>query len=106
VEERRHGYSLAKQIASYSITAAVPLELPLKSFADLIVVGHRERSLAALPRPLGINDLPAKALELIAGIGRKSASELVLRRPFTGKEEVRRIAPAIPEALLDDMAFD
>ncbi len=106
VEERRHGYSLAKQIASYSITAAVPLELPLKSFADLIVVGHRERSVAALPRPLGINDLPAKALELIAGVGRKSASELVLRRPFTGKEEVRRIAPAIPEALLDDMAFD
>jgi len=105
VEERRHDWSLAKQIASYSITATIPLPLPLKSFADVMVVGHRERSVAALPWPLRVNELPAKALEIIAGVGKKSASELVLRRPFAGKEDVRRVAPAIPEAVLEGMTF-
>lgn len=105
VEERRHDYSLAKQIASYSITATIPVALAVKSFVDVMVVGHRERSVAALPFPIRINDLPPKALELIAGVGRKSASELVLRRPFAGKDEVQRAAPAIPEAVLEGMAF-
>ncbi len=106
VEERRHEYSLAKQIASYSITATIPVALPLKSLVDVIVVGHRERSVAALPFPLRINDLPSKALELISGVGRKSASELVLRRPFAGAEEVHEAAPAIPGAVLNGMTFD
>lgn len=105
VEERRHDWSLAKQIASYSITATIPAPLPLKSFVDVMVVGHRERSVAALPCPLRVNELPAKALEIIAGVGKRSASELVLRRPFAGKDDVRRAAPAIPEAVLDGMAF-
>jgi len=70
-----------------------------------MVVGHRERSVAALPCPLRVNELPAKALEIIAGVGKRSASELVLRRPFAGKDDVRRAAPAIPEAVLDGMAF-
>ncbi|HSV95835.1 MAG TPA: radical SAM protein [Spirochaetota bacterium] len=106
VEERRHAYSLAKQIASYSITATIPVALPLKSFVDVMVVGHRERSVAALPFPLGINSLPAKALELISGVGKKSASELILRRPFAGPGDVRAAAPSIPDALIEGMVFD
>ncbi len=106
VEERRYEYSLAKQIASYSITATIPVALPLKSFVDVMVVGHRERSVTALPLPLGINALPAKALELISGVGKKSARELVLRRPFAGPGEVRAAAPSIPDAVIEGMVFD
>ena len=47
----RDGYSLGKQVASYSITVKVPGETG-KVFSDVIVTGHRERSLAGLTLPV------------------------------------------------------
>jgi len=82
VLETRAGYSYGKQIASYSITAKFPVELERGAFYDALVIGHRERSLLALPVPVDINTLPRKAIELIPGIGKKRASEIVMKRPF------------------------
>lgn len=83
-------YSYAKQIASYSITVKVPLKLELRSFHDLLVVGHRERSIIGLTMPLRINSMPQKALEMIPGISKKRSSDIVLKRPFSGTEEMNR----------------
>ena len=80
--EHHDGYSLAKQIASYSITVKYPVELPLDTFQDAVVTGHRERSLIALPSPIAVNSLHQKALELIPGISKKGASDIIIHRPF------------------------
>ncbi len=76
------GYSYGKEIASYSITVKFPVDLKIKKFYHSIVMGHRERSLSALPCPVNINELPQKAVELIPGISKKLASDIILQRPF------------------------
>ena len=79
VLETQAGYSYGKQIASYAITLKFPVELPLMSFHDAVILSHRERSLIALPYPININTLSQKALELIPGIGKKGASEIIMQ---------------------------
>ncbi len=98
VLETQSGYSYLKQIASYSITLKTPIVLPVMSFHDSVIISHRERSLIALPFPININTLSQKALELIPGIGKKGASEIILKRPFNNIEETR--------ALLHNVSID
>ena len=104
-----HGeYSYGKQIASYSIAMKYPMKLKLHEFHDSMVIGHRERSLMALPLPLDMNTLPGKALELIRGIGKKGASAVILQRPFRGTEEmaaaVKKCCPGVADTILKGMA--
>lgn len=104
-EERQFEYSLARQIASYAITARIPAPLPLGQFIDAVVVGHRERSVLALPHPVDINALPQKALEFLPGVGRRLSGRLILERPFGDADSVRSVAPSLPEELLRAMRF-
>ncbi len=99
-----HGYSYAKEIRSYAITAKIPVSLPLFSFVDCIVVGHQERSLLCLPYPIRINTLPQKALEGIPGIGKKGASAIIVHRPFAGMDDVRPYLEHIPENIVQAIA--
>ncbi len=83
-----HGdISYGKQIASYSIAVKHPVRLEMNTFYDSIVIGHRERSLIALPLPIDINSLPSAAIGMIPGIGKKHASEIIINRPFKNREE-------------------
>lgn len=105
VEERQFEYSLARQIASYAITARIPAPLPPGQFVDAVVIGHRERSVLALPFPIDINALPQKALELLPGVGKRLSGRMVLERPFSDADSIRRIAPSLPGELLDAVRF-
>jgi radical SAM superfamily enzyme with C-terminal helix-hairpin-helix motif len=105
IQERRFDYSYGKQIASYSITAKIPIPLRMNSFIDAIVINHRERSIIALPYPICINTLPPRAIEGIQGIGKKGASRIILSRPFTGKGDIIKISPNIDKRVLDGIAL-
>lgn len=98
------GYSYAKEIRSYAITAKIPLQLTLHSFADCIVVGHQERSLLCLPYPITINTLPQKALESIPGIGKKGASTLIMKRPFLNMDELTPYLEFVPNTIVQAIA--
>lgn len=93
--ETRAGYSYGKQIASYSITAKFPYPLPGMSFHDAVVIGHRERSVIAFALPVDINALPQKALEIIPGIGKKRASDIILKRPFGSIDEAGELLAGV-----------
>jgi len=80
--DSRDGYSLGKQISSYSITIKVPEVFENRSFKDVLVTGHRERSLSSLPLPFTINSASAKAFEMIPGVSKDKSSDLILKRPF------------------------
>ncbi len=103
VLETQAGYSYAKQIASYSITLKIPMELPLMSFHDAVIISHRERSLVALPFPITINTLPQKALELIPGIGKKGATDIILRRPFASFEQAFTYLTNVSDSITKSM---
>jgi radical SAM superfamily enzyme with C-terminal helix-hairpin-helix motif len=105
IQERRFDYSYAKQIASYSITAKIPIPLMMNSFIDAIVIDHRERSITALPYPIRINAIPQRAIESIKGIGRKSASQIILARPFKEKGDIAKISPHLDKWIFDGIAL-
>ncbi len=100
VLEHTHGYSYAKEIRSYAITAKIPVELSRFSFVNCIVVGHQERSLLCLPYPIAINTLPHKALEAIPGIGKKKASHIIIKRPFSSIDEAKPHLEFVPDAIV------
>ena len=105
----REGYSFAKQIASYSITVKIPGELELKSFNDILVTGHRERSLAGIGLPFEINRISMKSLEAIPGISRDRASQIIISRPFADINEVmehfREVPADFRETLFRHISF-
>ncbi|HEY1407086.1 MAG TPA: hypothetical protein VF857_10795, partial [Spirochaetota bacterium] len=106
VADTRFEFSLARPIQSYAITVKIPTKLPIGSFVDCIVASHRERSIIALPVPIAINHINAKALEYIPGIGKRTASDIILKRPFTEIESVLKITPSINRAVADQIIFD
>lgn len=89
--DRKGGFSYGKQIASYSITVKFPMELDDKKFYDGMIIDHNERSLTAIPYPADFITLPRKALELIPGISKKAASDIILKRPSLTKMEISEI---------------
>lgn len=103
VLDRRDSYSFAKQIASYSITVKIPEELELKSFQDILVTGHRERSLSGIPLPFNINSASQKALESVPGINRNTASGIIIKRPFNNISEVSGYLNNVPQGLKEKL---
>ena len=95
------GYAYAKEIRSYAITAKIPLELTLYNSLHCIVVGHQERSLLCLPYPVNINTLPQKALATIPGIGKKTASAIIVQRPFNDFTQAMPYLVSVPGKLID-----
>ena len=98
--EHRSGYSLGKQVASYSITVKVPGALELNGFCDLVAVGHQERSLVGLEIPVRINTIGKNALEAIPGISKKRASDIVLARPFSDHTAALEALRGVDEGIL------
>ncbi len=90
IEERHHDHSLGRQLKSYAIAIRIPLPVKLKEFLSVIITGQRERSLTGLPHPIVINLLPKKALEIIPGISKTTASDIVLKRPFASYGQVEK----------------
>ncbi|HPR49893.1 MAG TPA: radical SAM protein [Spirochaetota bacterium] len=100
VLDRREGYSLGKQVASYSITVKIAGELAMKSFNEAVITGHQERSLTGLTLPVDVNGLSRAGLESIPGIGKKRAADIILARPFTGPEKARAALAGVDEGIL------
>jgi len=104
--DTREGYSLGKQIASYSITVKVHGMYENKSFLDVIIAGHRERSLLSLPVPFNINTASPRSFGMIPGISRDRAGDIILKRPYNSIEsfsdELKNVSPELKKILLDN----
>jgi radical SAM superfamily enzyme with C-terminal helix-hairpin-helix motif len=105
VVEHRFEFSLARPLQSYAITMKIPRPLDIGSFFDMAVIAHRERSIIALPVPIQINQLSGKALEYIPGIGKRTAGEIVLRRPLSSVGDLLVIAPSVSGEILKHLTF-
>lgn len=101
--DTRDGYTMGKQVASYSITVKTPGEFDIKSYKDVLITGHRERSLFSVALPFEVNTAPVKSFEMIPGISRDRASDLILKRPFADVEsftrELKNVQPEMVEVL-------
>jgi len=108
MELREGNLTFGRQIATYPLLAGVAADLPLRSFADVKVVGHGYRSITAIPYPLDVNGAPVKTLENLPGVGRSRATAIVRGRPYrTADQFVAAMDdPAVARSLLDYFVFN
>ncbi|TAJ43457.1 radical SAM protein [Methanofollis fontis] len=88
--------SFGRQMGSYPILVGLPLDIPVGTPLDAVVVGHGMRSVTALPVPVRINTLPVSALRQIPGVGKKVLPRLIARRPFRGVAEFQALVGETP----------
>lgn len=106
VSDTRFEYSLARPIQSYAITVKIPELLPVGSFTDAVVVSHRERSIIALTIPVHINRISAKTIEFIPGTGKRTAGDIIIRRPVSDIESLLSVSPSIDRKIIPYIDFE
>ncbi|MFA5221783.1 MAG: radical SAM protein, partial [Methanoregula sp.] len=84
--------SFGRQPGSYPILVGIPLNLPVRTVIDAVVVDWGMRSITALPVPVAINTLPASALRWLPGIGKKKVAAVIAKRPFKDIAAYRNVA--------------
>ncbi|WP_457680071.1 radical SAM protein [Thermovibrio sp.] len=97
-------HTLGRQIGSYPILVRIPVKLPLFKKVNALVVGHRERSVIGIPTPIEINTVDLKLLSHLPGISKKTATEIVLKRPFKDSLELLSLFPQI-EPFIKHVSF-
>jgi Uncharacterized Fe-S oxidoreductase len=108
MELRDGSLTFGRQIATYPLLIGVPADLPLRSTANVKVVGHGFRSITAVPYPLDVNTAPAKTLESLPCVGRSRAAAIVRGRPYRNGEELVGAMddPEVARGLLEFFSFD
>ena len=86
-------HTLGRQIGTYPVLVRIPERLKIFEMVNVVVVGHRERSVIGIPVPIRVNEISHKLLSYIPGVSKKLASEVILRRPFKSKEELLSLFP-------------
>lgn len=107
--DTRDGYSMGKQVSSYSITVKVPGIFENRSFKDVLVSGHRERSLSSIVLPLEVNNVTVKTFEMIPGISKDKSSSIILKRPFktidSFADELKNVSPDLRSVIIKNSAI-
>jgi len=88
-------HTLGRQIGTYPILVRIPERLELFKTVNVVVVGHRERSVIGIPVPIKVNEISHKLLSYLPGISKNLASEIVLKRPFKDKGELLSLFPQL-----------
>ena len=83
--------TFGRQIGSYPLLIGIPYKLDTERFVDVVITEWGFRSVTGITYPFDINHMPMSALEALPGIGKKRATNLVLKRPFSSMEELERV---------------
>jgi radical SAM superfamily enzyme with C-terminal helix-hairpin-helix motif len=94
--EKRDTVSFGRQMGSYPILVGIPLDLPIRSVLDTVVIANGPRSVTCLPVPVDINHIPMSGLRWIPGIGKKKAGMIAAKRPFSSLEDFKATAGTTP----------
>lgn len=87
-EYSKHDLTFGRQFGTYPLLVGIPLKLPLGRFTDVVIVGHGQRSVTAIPYPLEINSAPLPVIREIPGISDPEASNIYRGIPYTNENEV------------------
>ena len=88
--------SFGRQMGSYPVLVGIPVQVPVRTVLDTIVVDWGMRSITALPYPIDLNRLPVQALAWLPGIGKKKAGGIAAARPFSDLAAFRSVAGENP----------
>jgi len=88
--------SFGRQPGSYPILTGIPVQIPVRTVLDVVVVDWGMRSITALPLPLNVNTLPVSAIRWMPGVGKKRAASVMAKRPFADIAAFKKIAGSSP----------
>ncbi|PSQ25178.1 radical SAM protein [Halobacteriales archaeon QS_9_68_17] len=88
LEYHQDGKTFGRRLGTYPLLVGVPGERELGRTLDVAIVGHGYRSVTGVPHPLDVNSASMDELSAIPGIGRSSAGDIVVNRPYESADEV------------------
>jgi radical SAM superfamily enzyme with C-terminal helix-hairpin-helix motif len=88
LEYHQDGKTFGRQLGTYALLVGIPGERELGQTIDIAIVGHGYRSVTGVPYPLDVNSASMDELRAIPGIGRSSAGDVVVNRPYESTDEV------------------
>ncbi|MDL5361932.1 radical SAM protein [Halalkalicoccus sp. NIPERK01] len=92
MEYHENGRTFGRQLGTYSLLIGVPGEHDLGTTMDVAVVDHGYRSVTAVPYPLDVNGATMDELTAIPGLGRSTAGDIVVGRPYDSAREAGEVA--------------
>ena len=88
LEYHQDGRTFGRQLGTYPLLVGIPGERPLGRAIDVAIVDHGYRSVTGIPYPLSVNEAGMDELTAIPGIGRSTAGDIVVNRPYDAVSEV------------------
>jgi len=92
LEYHQDGKTFGRQLGTYPLLVAIPGERELGATIDVAITDHGYRSVTGVPHPLDLNAASLNELTAIPGIGRSTAGDIVVDRPYDSVEDVRPTA--------------
>jgi radical SAM superfamily enzyme with C-terminal helix-hairpin-helix motif len=88
LEYHEDGRTFGRQLGTYPLLVGVPGERELGRAIDVAVTDHGYRSVTGVPYPLDVNTASMDELAAIPGVGRQTAGNIVVNRPYESAGDV------------------
>jgi radical SAM superfamily enzyme with C-terminal helix-hairpin-helix motif len=82
LEYHQDGKTFGRQLGTYPLLVAIPGERELGQVIDVAITDHGYRSVGGVPHPLDLNSASMDELTAIPGIGKSTAGDVVVNRPY------------------------
>ncbi len=99
LEYHQDGKTFGRQLGTYPLLVGIPGERELGRAIDVAVTDHGYRSVTGVPYPLDVNRASMDELTALPGVGKQTAGNIVVERPYdsvgeVGEESLTRFATA------------
>ena len=88
LEYHEDGKTFGRQLGTYPLLVGIPGERELGETVDVAVTDHGYRSVTGVPHPLDVNSASMDELTAVPGVGRSTAGDIVVDRPYESVTEV------------------
>ena len=88
LEYHEDGKTFGRQLGTYPLLVGIPGERELGGTLDVAVTDHGYRSVTGVPHPLDVNSASMDELTAVPGVGRSTAGDIVVDRPYESVTEV------------------
>jgi radical SAM superfamily enzyme with C-terminal helix-hairpin-helix motif len=88
LEYHEGGKTFGRQLGTYPLLVAVPGERELGTTMDVALVDYGYRSVTGVPHPLDPNTASMDELTALPGVGRSTAGDIVVNRPYASAGEL------------------
>ena len=88
LEYHEDGKTFGRQLGTYPLLVGLPGERELGGTLDVAVTDHGYRSVTGVPHPLDVNSASMDELTAVPGVGRSTAGDIVVDRPYESVTEV------------------